>query len=242
MICHYDNDKWIAAYCTTPPDCATTKICTDSVTYCPAGWIYDSTIPPVCPSPHGALATQNCLSDHCKEDPCFKLADPTCASPTVEPVAGNLVANAGVATKTANDNLADPTTINKYPLLTGYSVIVIAVAKPVKTTTGSAYKISLDVLINAAVQPTPTHLTAVCEAYIKVYVAKSLNIEKTVLNLDCSFTANTLKRSISQGGNTDFSYKSSVDVPASALQSSNSGTTAVISFVAALLAVIAAMF
>jgi hypothetical protein len=152
-----------------------------------------------------------------------------------------LVTNAPGATTTANANLADPATINKYPLLTGYSVIVVAVAKPVKT--GNAYTISLDVLINGALQPSPAHLTGICEVYIKVYIAKSLNIDVAVLALDCRFTPKTsVKRFLTQAGTTDFSYKSSLDVPASALQASSSGTTAVISFVTALLAVVAAMF
>jgi hypothetical protein len=164
-----------------------------------------------------------------------------CVKQNIEPVASNLVTNAPAATQTANANLADPATINKYPLLTGYSVIVIAVAQPQKSNTGNTYTISLTVIINGATQPTSGHLIAICDAYIKVYVAKSLNIASAVLGLDCTFVATTAptKRAIFQG-TTDFSYKSSVDVPASALESSN-GATAVISFVATLLAVFAAM-
>jgi hypothetical protein len=38
----------------------------------------------------------------------------------------------------------------------------------------------LTVIINGAVQPAATHLTAICEAYIKVYVAIALEIDVVV--------------------------------------------------------------
>jgi len=137
---------------------------------------------------------------------------------TVDKINTDVAANSNTASSTAATSLAAAKVTNA--LASAYSVVIVAVANPVKNSAGG-YDVTLYISlipVDASFgAPTDAHLQVYCDAFVKVYVAKALNIDVSLVSATCTWTATgTSKRAIQQS----YQYQSGVGVNKSAFSSS----------------------